>query len=215
MDLSRTTSWGSFLWRLPIFVTVWVLVMAVKAAVALLGLVMVAFLYRYRKDPFDSVPAIFTPWKNPEDWNDKPKGNEDSLPTWWVKRRGSSTFWDWYKYHAIRNPANGLRNYSLFVISFDKSPEFEYICDEYRKDWGVWTAVHRDPERKTWWYVCWFKFQLGMAYYHRWNDDKHIEIKLGWRINPTDKVDGQASTSVRKQVGSGFASKFLPWRDSK
>lgn len=212
--MTQSIGIGSFLWRLPFFLVVWAMVMAIKITVVLGGLVMVAILYRWRHVPSGDVPFVFTPWRNPEDWNDGPRGTKESLPAWWIKRRGGAGFWDWYKYHAIRNPANGLRNYSLFVIDYEHAPRYEFICSDYRKGWGIWEWKHETPDKpRTWWYLCWYNWQLGAEFKHVWNDERYFVVKFGWRITPTDKVDGLPETSVRRQVGSGFASKFLPWRE--
>lgn len=216
MALSQTTNtkWLHFLVRLPLFILVWLAVMAVKATVLILGFVMVALLYKYRSVPFDQVPKVFTPWKNPEDWVDGPMGGPESQPRWWIKRMGGTSFWSFYKYHAIRNPANGLRNYSMFVIDYKNATKYKYICSDYRSGWGVWEWKHQTPEKpRTWWYVVWYRFQLGVEFKHIWNDERYFVFKFGWRITPTDVVDGLPDTSVRKKVGSGFASKFLPYRE--
>lgn len=211
---TTNTTWREFFKRLPLFLLVWAGVMAVKVVVLLLGLVMVALLYRYRNTPFDEVPKVFTPWKNPEDWVDGPKGGPDSLPKWWVDRMGGLSFWAFYKYHAIRNPANGLRNFPFFAIPYETAPEYKFICSDYRTYWGTWTWKHRTPDKpRTWWYLCWYKNQLGVDFTHIWNDKRYFVFKFGWRITPTDVVDGLPLSSVRRQVGSGFASKFLPYRE--
>lgn len=214
MSQTTNSSWPAFVGRLPLFLAAWVVAFTTKAVVALLGLVMVALLYRYRKVPFDQVPKVFTPWKNPEDWNDKPMGTAESLPAWWIKRRGGAGFVDWWKYHAIRNPANGLRNFPFFSIPYENAPKYKYICSDYRTGWGVWEWKHRTGTKpSTWWYLTWYKGQLGFLFVHVWNGERYFVAKLGWRITPTDVVDGLPDSSVRKKVGSGFASKLLPWRE--
>ncbi len=197
------------------FLAVWAIAMAVKASVALLGFVMLAIMYRWRDVDFNDVPKVFTPWKNPEDWTGCPKAYKESQPKWWVNRMGGTSFWSFYKYHAIRNPANGLRNFPFFSIPYETAPKYRYICSEYKKDWGTWYWKHRQPEpkRRTWWYVVWYKGQLGVNFNHIWNDERYFVAKFGWRITPTDTVDGLPENSVRRQVGSGFASKFLPYRE--
>src|SRR5210317_1006628 len=93
----------SVLIRSPIFLAGWLSNIIIKVPTVILGLVMVALLYFYRKKPFNEVPKVFLPWLNPEDWNDRLMGTEHSLPQWWVDLKGSG-FGSWYHYHAIRNP---------------------------------------------------------------------------------------------------------------
>lgn len=197
--------------RLPVFIIVWLGFIAIKLPTAILGFFVVPILYRYRHRPFSKVPKVFLPWQNPEDWNDGPQGTPESVPKWWVKERGGVTFWDWYKYHAIRNPANGLRNFE--AIDLDPNPEkIQYVSTgkTYRKSYEP-TSMRRDGVKFAA-YLCWQGLQAGCKIVYVWNDKRHLVFKFGWRIEPADKHRPFDPKGIRIN-DTGFASKFLPYRE--
>ena len=49
------------------FVLIWFAFMALKLIVAVLGLFVVPFIWRYRMVEYDKLPSVFRPWANPED----------------------------------------------------------------------------------------------------------------------------------------------------
>ena len=189
------------------FAFIWFLFMVLKASVALLGFLVVPVLYSYRLKPRDKVPRIFTPWLNPEDWNDGHMGTEVSLPAWWVKREGSS-FKSWYHYHAIRNPANGLRN--IEALDMDIVPDkVRYYTSEYRERYEP-VSMRKDGVKSAW-YVAYQGWQAGMKYVRVWNEGRHLVLKLGWRVEPKDRTVPIDPNGTRVHQ-AGFASKFLPYR---
>ena len=103
-------AWLKLIAWMPVAVVWWAVQMSIKAVVALLGLFVVPFMYRYRNTKLMWVPWYFRPWLNPEDWTGGTQNNVGSIPDWWRKRMGDGK-WSFYKYHAIRNPADGLRNF--------------------------------------------------------------------------------------------------------
>lgn len=196
------------LWRSPIFLANWIGNIAIKLPTLFAGFIMVIPLYFYRKRAFDEVPKIFLPWQNPEDWNDRIMGTENSIPQWWVNEMGTG-FWSFYKYHAIRNPANGLRNFDFIDLDL-KEGEIYYWTPTYYKHYAPWYVGKYNI--KTCGYIAWQGWKAGVEIIHIWNDERYFVFKFGWRVCPRDAVEGYSETSHRWQHGAGFASKFLPYR---
>jgi hypothetical protein len=193
-------------------VSLWGVMIAIKAPVALLGFLMVALLAKHRYKAREDVPRIYTPWLNPEDWNDGPMGTSSSLPKWWVNREGDD-FKAFYRYHAIRNPANGLRNFpSLLVNLKEGNEDIRFITPEYFDSYSPWWLAQNHPTVKSAWYLCWKGWKLGFKYIRMWNPERHTVIKLGWRVEPMDKVIGPDKAGQKYGGGAGFATKVLLWR---
>ena len=197
------------LWRLPIFIAAWLGILAIKIPTALLGFFVVPILYFYRKKEYNEVPKIFTPWQNPEDWKGRLMGTEHSIPQWWINEMGTS-FWSFYKYHAIRNPANGLRNFDFIDLDMDQD-KIEYWTPKYLEHYDPW---YTKGNPKNYGYIAWQGWMAGVKFVHHWNENRHLEFKFGWRVTPGDAVNGYSETSQRWNHGAGFASKFLPYRES-
>ena len=219
--------------RLPIWIFMWLLMVSIKAfpllliapfgayfydyslwwmilpvGVAPLGLVVVPLLYRYRNTDYSQLPFWTKPWANPEDWQGQsPDGNDvGSLPRWWIKREGDD-FKAWWRYHAIRNPANGLRSYELLDLTI--VPEkLEYRTNLYMDRYDV--SKVRELNKKTVWYVCWQGWQMGFEIIHIWNDEHHLNLKWGWRCEPNDKNATDLDKLGIKDAS--FASKTLFYR---
>jgi len=180
----------------------------VKIPTALSGLFMVPLLYRYRNTHYEFLPWWTRPWSNPEDWHGPGNGN-NSLPLWWIKTHGN-TFKEFYRYHAIRNPANGLRSFELLdldiyppAVKFRRSKNYRSGVGKYEpmavRAWGV----------KRVWYLAWQGYRAGFKYIRIWNDERHMVIKIGWRVEPSD------ATTKRVNIGTedaSFASKILLYR---
>lgn len=209
--VSTTTNYLQLLFRIPIFIALWILVIAIKIPTLLLGFFTVPFLYRLRHKKYEDLPKWTKPWANPEDWWGGPEGTEESVPQWWINRYDGVTFWTWYKYHAIRNPANGLRTFEF--MDLDIVPEkVNYIAYPDLKHYDPWYTRRYEPDVDFYWYLTWQGFQACFKIVIHWNDEKHFEFKIGWRVNPGDAKGFMDPDGVRKD-GAGFASKFLPWRD--
>jgi len=195
--------------KLPIFIVMWLMMICIKLPTALLGFVMIPLLYPYRNDHYDSLPWWTRPWANPEDWEGHGNGN-NSLPNWWVISRGN-TFKNFYRYHAVRNPANGLRSYELLDLTivpekvrFIRSKNFYISGDRYD------ISAIRMLGQSTVWFIAWQGVQAGFEIIHIWNDERHLNIKFGWRIEPAD------ATAEHSNIGledASFASKFLFYRE--
>ena len=202
------------MYKLPAFVLLWILFIAIKLPTAILGLLVTPLLYRYRSTAYVRLPLWSRPWANPEDWLGGPNHYVDSLPRWWVESKGN-TFKMWYLYHAIRNPANGLRSYELLDLTivpekvrFIRSKNFT----EYRYDLPAIRAAL--GLGKTVWYFAWQGLQAGFKIVHVWEDDvlgtpRHMDIKFGWRVEPSDATNLTNNLGMRD---ASFASKFLFYR---
>ena len=187
-------------------VMVWGVSLGIKAVTAALGLLTVPLMYRYRYTDFDDVPSIFRPWLNPEDWQDGILQYDGSLPDWWIQREGDG-FWQFYKYHAIRNPADGLRNYELLNCRINPD-RIEFVTDKFRKFYEPWWHAVGDEVPRVQWYICWQGVWAGVKL--QWIRKKtYTEFKLGFRIEPNDSVDGPDPDGSRAIHGASFASKLI------
>ena len=192
--------------RLPIFIVMWALMLLIKIPTALLGAIMVPLLYPIRHKHYAFLPWWTRPWANPEDWEGHGYGS-DSLPNWWVITRGTG-FWSFYKYHAIRNPANGLRSFEW--LDLDIIPHKV----EFRRSKN-YTQLRYDISRirfagqKTVWYFAWQGFRAGFHIVHIWNSERHMNILFGWRVEPSDTVTENDNIGIHD---ASFASKILLWR---
>jgi len=198
--------------RLPVFILLWIGFLLIKAPTAFAGLFVVPLMWRYKHTHYSFLPWWTRPWANPEDW----KGGEStflsSLPKWWVDKNGT-TFRSWYRYHAIRNPANGLRSFELLDLDID--PDLV----RYKTDLELLryepTVLRRhnlggiDANIKTAWYLAWQGWQAGFKVVHIWSDTHHLVIKLGWRIEPADAFGEDENIGTED---ASFASKFLLYR---
>ena len=181
----------------------WGYQMAIKATVAALGLLVVPFMYRWRNEK--EIPSIFRPWQNPEDWVGGTVGNAGSLPEWWKTREGDGR-WSFYKYHAIRNPADGLRNYKWLNLQINPDKVY-YLTDKLRQHYEPWSP----RASKFQWYICWQNVWCGVKV--QWIREKtYTEFKLGTRVVPWDAVEGPDPNGSRALHGASFASKFIPNR---
>lgn len=236
---SRVSKFPIF--RMPVFVTLWVAMMAFKLPVVVLGLVVVPIMYRWRAVPFDDVPKIFTLWLNPEDWTGGPQGVVgESLPKWWIDRHDGASFGMWVHYHAIRNPANGIRNLEFLDLDIEQDKVRFWTPQYFRyyEPWHFANLAKLDPDNpdehpKTGIYIAWQGWKAGIKIMHVWPEAlervivtvfgfdvlvadagrKYFVLKLGWRVEPRDAVEGLRPGSQRALGGAGFASKFLPYRD--
>jgi hypothetical protein len=196
-------------WRLPLFFLVWIVIIAIKLPTALVGPFVVPVLYKYRHKKFNDVPWIFRPWQNPEDWADGPEGTLHSLPQWWINENGFG-FWAWFHYHAIRNPANGLRNFEW--IDLEPVPEkIKFWTPQYLRWYEP--KYMRTNGVKSAGYICWQGWRMGCKYVRVWNDERHLQFKFGWRIGPNDALGHMDPDGQRALDGAGFATKFLPYRE--
>ena len=216
------------------FIIAWILFLIVKIPTVILGLVAVIFLWQYRSTYYRNLKSWTRPWANPEDWKGGPQSYENSLPEWWVikhlsvyahwwhrivnifkhkykptgtKNRGAK-FWSFYKYHALRNPANGLRSYELLDLDIDMA-RVKYITNIMMTYYEPRDMRNLLKARKTAAYICWQGLKAGVKIVHLWNDKKHFVLKIGWRIEPKDQQ--QMPTGIRS-IDAGFATKFLPYR---
>lgn len=187
-------------------ILLWGMSFSIKAVTALLGALTVPLMYRYRYTNLEKVPSIFLPWLNPEDWQNGTQQYDGSLPTWWIQRMGDG-FWAFYKYHAIRNPADGLRNFKLLNCQINPD-KIEFVTDKFRKFYEPWWRTVDDSVPRVQWYICWQGVWAGVKL--QWIRKKtYTEFKLGFRIEPNDTVDGPDPNGSRALHGASFASKLI------
>lgn len=181
----------------------WAASIAVKAPTWALGFFVVPFLWRYRYTELDNLPLWAIPWANPEDWHGGFKNYDGSIPTWYRERmKDRPEWWQFYRYHAMRNPADGLRNIEWLQLWIKKE-----------KVW-YWTPkfmTHYEP----WWDRTpgWRGYVAGQGPYVgfkiQWVRKKtYSEIKFGFRVEPNDAKRDLPDTSARKHLGASFASKI-------
>lgn len=191
---------------LPSMLILWALQITLKAVVAFLGLFVVPFMYRYKDTHMRWVPSIFRPWLNPEDWTGGIAGNVGSIPDWWRTRMGDGK-WSFYKYHAIRNPADGLRNYKWLNLQINPDKIY-YVTDKPRQFYEPWYRAAGDERKRVQWYLCWQNVWLGLKV--QWiRQETYTEFKLGFRIEPWDTQGGLDPSGSRAIHGASFASKFI------
>lgn len=182
----------------------WAVQLAVKAPVALLGLAVVPLLYKHKNTPLDELPWWSTPWANPEDWTGGHKGYTDSLPDWWKTRMaGENPRWAFYKYHAIRNPADGLRNYEWLNLKINEKKVY-YWTPQYMDHYDPW--YDRTPGVRG--YVAGQNIWWGIKV--QWIRKKsYSEFKWGFRVEPRDAHHPLDADSTRRVYGASMATKFI------
>ena len=188
----------------------WLVQIAVKLPTVLLGFLVVPFLYRKRYTPLRDMPWWSKPWANPEDWYGGLLKNTDSLPKWWKKRMGDG-FWAFYKYHAIRNPADGLRNFPKWNLRVSKHM-VHYWTPKYYDHYDPWYVRREDPDfTGVIGYAAWSSVWLGVKV--QWyRKESYSEFKFGFRVEPRDAHHDLHPSSARAKLGASFASKLIPNR---
>jgi len=195
------------MYRLIYFIPIWMLFLIIKIPTAIAGLFVIPLLYWWRYDHYKNLPFWTRPWANPEDWTGGPMTYTESLPKFWALEKGIG-FISWYTYHAIRNPANGLRSYEWLDIDIDQK-KVMYITPQYLTYYAPWYVRMENEELNTYWYLCWQGLRAGFKFVHHWNADRHIVIKFGWRVDPRHSI--VTEETLMTQDGS-FAGKFLVYR---
>ena len=191
-------------WIIPGIVW-WIFNLVLKLLVLIPGYFVVPILWRYRHTHIVDMPWWSMPWVNPEDWNGGFLGNIDSLPVWWKSREGND-FWAFYKYHARRNPADGLRNFKWLQLWIDKDKVY-YWTPKYFNHYEVW--YERTPGWRG--YIAGQKFWVGIKI--QWVRKKsYSEVKLGFRVEPADAKRELPDSSARKHLGASMASKIKWYR---
>lgn len=219
--------------RLPIFVALWIPMILMNTfpllmllpfdyyldwslwtyflpvGLVFLGLVMVPLLWRYRDTDYDDLPWWTRLWSNPEDWRGRGNMYTGSLPRWWVIKEGSS-FKSFFRYHAIRNPANGVRSIELFDLTIAEPRRIRFVRSANFSERRYDVSAIREAGLKTVWYLAWYKWQAGFELIHIWNDKRHLVIKFGWRVEPSDKEFYISNLGTQD---ASFASKILLYRE--
>jgi hypothetical protein len=178
--------------RLPIMLLWWVVQIAIKLPWMIIGLVAIPFTFKYRNVPLNDLPWYIKMFANPEDQPGGYPGYLDSFPNFWhnrMKVEGWSLRYAHWHYHAIRNPADGLRNIPWLNV-IPKPEKIKFVTRRYYR--------HYEPRlintfgEKFAYYFCWQGFWLGM------HDSYEINID---------------PNGTRAQIGASMATKFLPYRN--
>lgn len=204
------------------FVLIWLaFLLFIKAPTWALGFLVTPLLWFYRARDYEKLPFWTRPWANPEDWTGGPMGVEGfSLPRWWIDKHGSG-FKSFYRYHAVQNPANGLR--SIEALDLDivqekvqwrgtRNPEFPDARAplEAYEPWYL-RRCYSDEEVSAAWYIAWQGWRAGFKLVIVWNEERHAVIKIGWRVQPQDRYVAINPNGIRHK-DAGFATKFQVWR---
>lgn len=209
----RSRSTEALLKLVP-FLVLWVSMIVLKLVTTIAGLVVVATMYRLRNTHINVMRhrwKILLPWVNPEDWYGGPKGVDGvSLPQWWIDREGIS-FKSWWWYHAIRNPANGLRNFEMLDLDIDMK-RVRYVTGHYCRMYEPSSIRNRVVKagRNTIWYLAWQGWKASFKIVHIWNAERHLQIRIGWKVEPRDSKS-PVMDPVRSE-DAGFSFKVLPYR---
>jgi len=196
------------LWHVLIAIPEWCLHLVIKATLLVTGLVVVPFMYRYRDTDFRDLPWWTFLWKNPEDWKGGVLKYERSIPYWWIERMKSDGFWAFYKYHAIRNPADGIRNIK-FLQLFHDPKRIGFVTNQYLTFYEPW---YEETEIGKWyWHITWQGTRCFIKVMRRWNQERYFVLNLGHGNEPRYAVTGKVG-GVTEQIGSSVKSKFLPYR---
>lgn len=191
-------------WRLPLFIPLWVRNIVLKALLALTGFVMVAVVYRYRNTGYINLPFWVKPWANPEDWQGGVLDYAGSVPTWYHRKwPDKSEFYKFYRYHAIRNPGDGLRGYAWSQLHFNQA-RASYWTPKYLQRYEAKAA----GDSKIVGYICWQGWYCGMKWLFL-GKKKYVEFKWGFRIEPRDVQQGLPENSVRRVLGASMATKLV------
>ena len=202
-------SWEVFLLRLPVFAVIWIGFLLIKIPTTIAGAVAVPLMWRYRETPYDKLPSWTRPWANPEDWHGGPQHFRNCMPKWWVQQKGEG-FISFWRYHAWRNTANGLRSFELLDLDIDMS-RVHFVHSRYFRYYEPWHIRVYSPKTKFACYAAWQGLQCGVKVLWMWSSKRHFVFKLGWRVEPRDAREKIDPSGIR-WADAGFATKLVPWR---
>ena len=184
----------------------------------IIGWFIVPFLYKYRRVPLETMmrehPRLM-PWVNPEDWTSGWRGfpaTYDCIP-----KDLQDTFsgrFGWWRYHALRNGAKGLRlkpKYSLTLDADSIRTIVSTVTIQVYSDWWIFKYLTPRPG-SVWWFAACQDGHYGfrrLRYFRAFGKLRYMETKLGWRIFPTDK-NGPIKDSGRWRHGA--TATFQPFK---
>lgn len=191
--------------RLPLWILMWLVQLVFKLPMWALGFAVMPLMYQKRYTPLDQLKWYQKLFANPEDWQGGHLNYSGSVPTWYRNKfPDKSEFYQFYRYHAVRNPADGLRNIKWLQLWIEPE-KVRFKTPLYLKHYEAW--YHDAPG--VYWYVAWQGVYAGLKVL--WVEkDKYTEFKFGFRVTPAD-CEGLSDTSARKALGASMASK-LRWR---
>lgn len=170
----------------------------VKYSLTLLGLLVVAAAIPYARYTGKTIgdPVLWRERHLPRWawlWGNDRDGTLGDKRGWWRNKSAGSpeTFWNQYRWLALRNPVNNLqRVWPLYINGKDLSKG--YVGD-YRVD--------DDPFGGGWHFV-WSGWRTGFYLIHEYGNGRALEIRTGWKLRPENQKD--------KAVG--FTVLIHPWR---
>lgn len=186
---------------MPVWLTWWAVQIAVKAPFALLGLVVIPYMWKKKDTPLHELNWAEKLFANPEDWYGGFYNFPNSLPPWWVRAHGVS-FKSFYQYHALRNPADGLRNIPQLQVQIEPH-RVQYVASQYLR--------YMEPDfvgnvPGVYWYVAWQGHHMGLQV--MWIRDKdYVVLKLGMRVEPRDAHE--PPKGARGTLGGSMATKLV------
>ena len=201
-----------FPWRrLPKMLWLWIAHGFGSIPWSIAGLWRVWQLRKLTSNDFDQMVRYyphFLPWVNPEDWTGGVRGfplEYKCIPPD-LHDKYPPTDWGFWRYHALRNPAGGLRNYPWWVCRLNKD-EIRHRPSYVPQHVKAWYLRRLDEVDRITWFVCWQGDYLHMRCVILWSDNWHGELGIGFRIFPRDR-QGPWPDSTRWKIGAQFASKF-------
>ena len=173
------------------------------------GFFVVPFIYKYRNSDLEFMKKYhpkLLPWVNPEDWTNGWRGHQpgDNCVPDDLRPRFSGR-WGFYRYHAMRNRAHGLRNFDWHNLQL-KDGHISYVTNEeipVYQDWWIWKNMY-PKAGDCWWHVTWQEEHIGfksIRYFKFLGKLRCWEVKLGWRIGPYD-AHGPLAGSGRWKHGA-------------
>ena len=195
----------------PVWLLMWTIQLVIKTPVMLLGFILQPIMYKHRNVLLKDMPWYLLWLTNPEDQPGGFPGYPDSFPSFWhnrMKAEGWSLRWAHYMYHAVRNPADGLRNYKWLQCPL-RPEKIEWVASKYMDHYEPRFMEVGDFH----WYVCWNGPYCGVKLNYVWSEDRYFEFKFGFRIHPRDTIAEAIDwKGTRAFLGASMASKFLPYR---
>ena len=185
---------------------VWIPQIALKAVFGVLGLFVMPLMYKYRYTDLEHIPPFLKLFANPEDWTGGHNNYHGSVPPWFREKMGNrSDFWKFYKYHAIRNPTDGLRNVKWLQLWINPEKVHYWTPELYRHYSSWW--IDRNFTGVIG-YIAWQGLKMGLKV--QWyRKDSYSEVKFGFRVEPNDAHEPLPIKSARRMYGASFANKVL------
>lgn len=166
--------------RLPAFVVLWLIRLAVFVPLAIIGIPIVWFLARRhmcwpsKSARFDRFTLQFAPlfwvWSNEEDGVDGLRGGDPAQQWWAEKTAGLSPEARIFRWAALRNPVDNLRWVPLLNPKIDPN-RVRFVGMD-----------HEPSKGEGGWFLCWQGVYASIRY-----ETRHYRFWLGWKLKPEDR----------------------------